>query len=229
MAEGQPRMSSEAKHGLVLFDLDGTLTDPIVGIGRSLNDALEGHGYRTLTDVEVAEFIGPPLDENFRRITGSADAPEIASLVARYRERYSDRGVTESVAYPGVREALANLAGRGLRMGVCTSKRTDFACRILERLELREFFEFVDGADVGIQKWQQIEALRTRGMLTPASILVGDRGVDIDAAHRNGLAAAGVLWGYGSLAELLAEAPEHLFESPADLVLLGATARRVPR
>jgi phosphoglycolate phosphatase len=107
-------------------------------------------------------------------------------------------------------------------MAVCTSKRADFARRILERFDLHGFFEFVDGGDVGVQKWQQIEALRTRGVLPSRSILIGDRGIDIVAAHRNGLDAGAVLWGYGSVDELSAEHPELLFESPPGLLVLGA-------
>jgi phosphoglycolate phosphatase len=101
-------------------------------------------------------------------------------------------------------------------MAVCTSKRRDFAERILAMFDLRQFFLFVDGGDVGVRKWQQLTALRAQGKITTASVMVGDRATDLIAAHCNGLSSGGVLWGYGSYAELSNESPQYLFRSPAE-------------
>jgi phosphoglycolate phosphatase len=95
-------------------------------------------------------------------------------------------------------------------MGVCTSKRVDFAEQILKMFGLRAHFRFVNGGEVGIHKWQQIEGLLARRAVTPSSIMVGDRAVDLIAAHRNGLQSAGMLWGHGSRAELEQEGPRYL-------------------
>lgn len=213
-------------HDLVLLDLDGTLSDPLTGIGRSINHALSALGYAPLELSELAVHIGPPLDEAFRTLTGATSPAELNALVARYRERYADIGYSENVLYPGIAEALTRLREAGVPLAVCTSKRVDFAERILEMFGLRSFFLFVDGGDVGVPKWQQIERLRSQRVVSTSTVMVGDRDVDIVAAHRNGLHAAGVLWGYGSHAELASERPRYLLESPPDLLTLDVRVAR---
>ncbi|HSI49859.1 MAG TPA: HAD hydrolase-like protein [Ideonella sp.] len=203
-------------YDLILFDLDGTLSDPAVGIGRSINHALLHHGHVPLQPHEVPGWIGPPLDESFRGLTGGGDEALVLSLVAKYRERYGELGYAENTLYSGVPQALQVLTDAGVAMGVCTSKRVDFAEQILEMFGLRHFFGFVSGGDVGVHKWQQIAALRERGVIKGPAVMVGDRAVDLIAARRNGLHGAGVLWGHGSHAELAAEQPHHLFREPAE-------------
>jgi phosphoglycolate phosphatase len=205
-----------------VFDLDGTISNPIDGIHRSLNHALEQHGFQPVDRERVAEFIGPPLDGAFRILTGTDDAEEISALVRTYRERYSTVGYAENVLYAGVREALQLLREAGLVMGVCTSKRADYATLILERFEIRHLFAFIDGGDIGVEKWEQLERLREEGAVDEGSLMIGDRAVDLTAAHRNGLRAGGVLWGFGSRGELEAERPERLFRSPDEWAELVA-------
>ncbi|MFO1338658.1 MAG: HAD hydrolase-like protein [Burkholderiaceae bacterium] len=82
---------------------------------------------------------------------------------------------------------------------------------------LDSHFQLVDGGEIGVQKWQQIAALRAAGRVGDASLMVGDRAVDLVAAHRNGLCGAGVLWGHGSAEELHAESPRYLLDAPAQL------------
>lgn len=102
-------------------------------------------------------------------------------------------------------------------LGVCTPKRTDFAERILDLFGLRPHFSFVRGGDVGVAKTEQLRTLLAQGMVRPTSVMVGDRAVDIEAAHANGLEAVGVLWGHGTRAELAAAGPVGLLEDPAEL------------
>jgi len=204
-------------HDFILFDLDGTLSDPQLGIGRSINHALERHGFMPLAAGAVSRYIGPPLDESFRVITGRDDDATIHALVATYRERYGDIGYAENLLYAGIPEALTTLADAGLPLGLCTSKRRDFACKILALFQLDHLFRFVDGGEIGVHKWQQIAALRAAGQVSEQSLMVGDRAVDMVAAHRNGLAAAGVLWGHGSRDELQAESPRYLLEAPTEI------------
>jgi phosphoglycolate phosphatase len=206
-----------APHDLVLLDLDGTLSDPLLGIGRSINHALAHFGYAELELSALAIYIGPPLDQAFRSITGCDSPGELAALIAKYRERYGEIGYAENTLYPGVTEALRDLANAGVPLAVCTSKRADFAEKILELFDLRPYFRFVSGGEVGVHKWQQIEALAKQRHVTPSTVMVGDRAFDLVAAHRNGLHAAGVLWGHGSRAELENERPRYLFSSPAEL------------
>jgi phosphoglycolate phosphatase len=204
-------------HDLILFDLDGTLSDPLVGIGRSINYALEYFGFAPLDLARLAPYIGPPIDETFVSLTGVSSDCDIQALVAKYRERYSDIGYSENVLYPDVADAIAHLANADVPLGICTSKRADFADRILQMFGLREHFAFVSGGDVGIAKWQQMQALMAAGRVGPNTLMVGDRAIDLIAAHRNGLLSAGVLWGYGSEAELARERPRYVFRSAAEL------------
>lgn len=208
-------------HDLVLFDLDGTLSDPLEVIARSINHALSHFGHAPMEHTDLAAYIGPPLDETFRSIAGLSNDSDINAYVARYRERYADIGYAENVLYAGVPEALRRLGEAGIPMAVCTSKRSDFAEKILVMFGLRQHFRFVSGGDVGVQKWQQMASLCAKGMASPASIMVGDRAVDMVAAHGNGLKAAGVLWGFGSREELAKETPLYLFGSPVDLATLA--------
>lgn len=117
---------------------------------------------------------------------------------------------------------MSSLAAAGISLGVCTSKRVDFAEKILTMFELRSHFRFVSGGDTGVHKWQQLESLLARCQVSRSSIMVGDRAVDLLAAHRNGLRSAGVLWAHGSRAELENERPSCLVASPAELVRLAA-------
>lgn len=213
-------------HDLILFDLDGTLSDPLEGFGRSMNYALTHFGHAPLELAEFATYIGPPIDGAFRTLAGVNGESEINAYVAKYRERYADVGYAENVLYPGVAESLQRLSDAGVPMAVCTSKRSDFARKILAMFGLLQHFRYVSGGDVGMQKWQQMASLCAKGMASKASIMVGDRAVDMVAAHRNGLTAAGVLWGYGSREELAQEAPLHLFGSPFDLPTLATQSGR---
>lgn len=206
------------QYHLVLFDLDGTISDPLVGIHRSINHALAEHGFEAIDEARAAELVGPPLDGSFRVITGTTSDELVRDLVATYRERYADVGFAENTVYPGVPEVLAQLDAAGLAMGVCTSKRRDFAVRILDLFGLAGYFGVVDGGDVGIEKWQQIGRLHSDGYAP--GLLIGDRAVDLEAAHRNGIDGGAVTWGYGSRAELESGSPEHWFESPADWLRL---------
>ncbi len=209
------------RYDLVLFDLDGTLSDPLVGIGRSINYALASFGHAELELRELGAYVGPPLDETFKHLTGATTDTDIRALVAKFRERYGQIGYAENVLYPGIAQALEQLRERDVPLAVCTSKRRDFAQRILEMFDLQRHFSFVSGGDVGIPKWRQLEALVAEGHVSGATVMVGDRAVDLQAARHNGLHAAAVLWGYGSAAELTREQPHYTFKTPAEILALA--------
>jgi len=214
-------------HDLLLFDLDGTISDPLVGFARSINYALTHFGYEPLELSACANYIGPPIDESFRTITRLTEPNKIKELVGKYRERYADVGFAENTLYPGIPESLATLAQSGVPLAVCTSKRKDFAERILEMFGLRHHFSFISGGEIGLEKWQQIESLLAQGSVSTSSVMIGDRHFDIVAARKNGLSSAGVLWGYGSRAELEKEQPTYLFASPAELSVLAEDRHHV--
>ncbi len=201
----------------LVFDLDGTISDPKDGMCRSLNYALQKCGYPERGEDELQSLIGPPLDKSFAALTGSNDKALIAALVAKYRERYATTGYAENVLYDGMADTLAHLFQQ-VKLGVCTSKRVDFAEKILDMFGLRSFYSFVDGGDVGIAKAQQLRRLKDTGTITDRAVMLGDRDVDLTAAHDNGLHAAGVLWGYGGRDELMSERPQFLFAKPRDLM-----------
>jgi phosphoglycolate phosphatase len=203
---------------LLIFDLDGTISDPSVGIGRSFNHALTAFGYPEISEQDVSQYIGPPLDVAFRQIVRPAGDNEILGMVAKYRERYGEIGCAENVVYPGIPEALAHLASRGIPMGVCTTKRADFAEQILALFGLREYFEFVSGGDIGVHKRDQLGALLERGFVTKDATMIGDRAVDVIAARAHGLHAVGVLWGHGSEEELLGAGPDRVLRAPRELM-----------
>jgi phosphoglycolate phosphatase len=140
------------------------------------------------------------------------------ALVAKFRERYAEVGYAENHLYPGVAEALASLSNAKIPMAVCTTKRQDFAEKILAMFGLFHHFRFISGGDVGLPKTQQLQALVAQGLASRFSLMVGDRAVDVAAAHSNGLQAGGVLWGYGSQAELMGAKPRYLFHSPVELL-----------
>ncbi|MDD1701740.1 MAG: HAD hydrolase-like protein [Methanoregula sp.] len=212
----------------LVFDLDGTLSDPAPGICRCLNYSLTSFGYPGLTEREVSQYIGPPLDFGFRQITGETADERIAEMVARYRERYGRIGYAENTLYPGIREAIRDLSDRQIPLGICTSKRADFAEKILGMFHLREYFSFVSGGDIGIVKEDQLRGLLQDTTIDRrTAIMIGDRAVDILAARANGLASVGVLWGYGSKKELQEAAPEKILETPEHIKDLVGGSRPV--
>ena len=201
----------------LVFDLDGTLTDPAEGIVKCLNYALSEHGHTSRKPVELQRYIGPPLDESFRDLLQLAASEPVDDLVATYRVRFARVGYTENVLYEGIPEALNDLRAAGLTLGVCTSKRVDFAEQILELFSLRQYFEFVHGGDVGISKGQQLAELLEQGHVDQNSTMIGDRRFDVAAAKSNGLRSAGVLYGYGDMQDLVAAAPDWLISTPQEI------------
>lgn len=204
----------------LVFDLDGTISDPAVGIGRSINYALEHFGHAPVPPDRVSPLIGPPLDHSFRTLTGVAASDHIAELVAKYRERYAQVGYSENVLYPGIPEALDTLSKAGVRFGLCTSKRVDFAESILRMFGLRHHFAFLSGGEIGVHKKQQLTALLEQGTVSQASLMIGDRAIDVEAANANGLGAIGVLWGHGTEEELRSAKPLRLLKDPGQLMEL---------
>lgn len=205
----------------LLFDLDGTISDPAVGFCRSVNYALSAFGYPIMRDEEISRHIGPPIEDTFRLLTGSCSEQHILALIKKYRERYGEIGWSENAIYPGIPEALERLAKRGLLLGICTTKRVDFAAKILTMFEIRNYFGVVSGGDVGISKADQLADLLAKGAVSSDSTMIGDRAVDVTAARTNGLRSVGVLWGYGTADELREVAPEIVLSAPQELETLA--------
>jgi phosphoglycolate phosphatase len=201
----------------LVLDLDGTISDPSLGITRCFNHALKIHGFPTVSNSAIAREIGPPLDETFMKLAPGLSASGVTDLIATYRERYSDTGYSENTLYPDIPDALHRLKEAGITLGVCTSKRRDFAERILSLFGLLDHFNFVNGGDIGISKQSQLTGLLNAKIIDNGAIMVGDRSVDIKSAQANGLCSIGVLWGFGDYAELAEASPSFILERVAEL------------
>jgi phosphoglycolate phosphatase len=205
----------------LIFDLDGTISDPSLGIGRCLNYALQAHGFPAVSVAQVAAGIGQQLDAALCTLCPDADHATRASLVATYRERYAAIGYAENTMYPGVPESLKALAAAGMPMGVCTAKRRDFAEKILAMFGVLSHFRFVEGGDIGIKKRDQLAGLLQSTAIDHAAVMIGDRAVDISSAKANGLRSVGVRWGVGDLAELQGAGADVILSSTIELRQLG--------
>ena len=212
---------------VVLFDLDGTLTDPGVGITGSVAYALEKYGIRIKDRTELYKFIGPPLHESFEKFCGFS--PEQAKeAVAYYREYYSDRGIFENAVYNGMEELLAGLKDAGRTLLVATSKPELFARMILEHFGLTRYFNYIAGANMDGSRTRKDEVILyalMAGNVTDMSkaVMVGDREHDILGAKKVGIDSAGVLYGYGSRKELMEAGADYILEKPENIaqVVLG--------
>jgi phosphoglycolate phosphatase len=193
---------------VILFDLDGTLTDPKEGITRCINYALERMAREPLDTNQLLFAIGPPLRTSFARLLETDDPRAIELAMKYYRERFATVGLLENYVYSGITEMLATLKSRGCRMLLATAKPHVYAHRILEHFNLLAPFDGVYGSELDGTRQHKSELLvylLEREQIDPAcrlTVMVGDRAHDIDAAHANGCRAMGVLWGYGSTSEL---------------------------
>ena len=191
---------------VLLFDLDGTLTDPSVGIVACLRYALERLGRPAPPDPELAAMIGPPLRGNFAALLGSRDPALIERAVSLYRERFGETGLFENRVYPGVPEMLEQARRQAEALFVATSKPTVYAERIVERFGLARHFRRVHGAELAgrFEDKRDLVAhlLATEGIAAGAAVMIGDRAVDVQAARANAVRSVGALWGFGGDGEL---------------------------
>ncbi len=190
---------------VVLFDLDGTLTDPKEGITKSVRHGLARVGVDAPDLDALVAYIGPPLQDSLMSIGGLSEADAAEALIG-YREYFADRGLFENVPYDGAADLLAGLTADGWRLAVATSKPTVFAERILDHFGLREPFEVVAGAELdGSRRHKHdiiVHALDQLGCSSDGCVMIGDREHDVLGARRAGMASIGVLWGYGTREEL---------------------------
>ena len=189
----------------VLFDLDGTLTDPAEGITNALMHAQRRLGRPVSPREDLFVFIGPPLIETFMSEWGLSREESEQALVY-YREHFGTKGLFENVPYAGIGDCLARLKEAGLRLFVATSKPEPLSLRILEHFDLIKYFEAVAGSTMDEQRTKKGEviayALKTFDLRPEETVMVGDRKHDVLGARENGLNCIGVLYGYGSRAEL---------------------------
>ena len=203
----------------VLLDLDGTLTDPAVGITNCIVYALSRLRVVAPPAHDLHFAIGPPLRVTFATLLKNDDAAIIEQAMGFYRERFADVGLFENVVYDGVPEMLATLKTRNYRLLLATAKPHIYARRILAHFGILTPFDGVYGSELDgtrQHKGDLLAFLLAREHIASAcAVMVGDRHHDIEAAHANGCRAIGVTYGYGSAGELTHA--DRLCNSPTDL------------
>lgn len=209
------------KYNYILFDLDGTLTDPKVGITKSVQYSLEKNGIivESLSDLE--KFIGPPLKESFMEFYSFNEVKSIQAI-EYYREYFKDKGIFENEVYEGILILLKELKKRGLIIGVATSKPTVFAERIIEYFGLTEYFDLIIGSNLDGTRTNKAEIIRYAIEKLAVEnlneiIMIGDRKHDVIGAQKNNIDSIGVLYGYGSLEEMEAINPTYIVNSISNL------------
>jgi phosphoglycolate phosphatase len=190
----------------LLFDLDGTLTDPFVGISRSVQYAMEKLGQPVPSADDLRWCIGPPLKLGFARLLDTDDDEVTDEAVRLYRERYATIGKFENSLIDGVPEILSSLSAEGHFLSIATSKLKTYAGDIIDHFGLAQYFDALHGSELdgrNALKGDLVRHILATERIEPGNaIMIGDREHDIHGANANGVAAIGVLWGYGDRTEL---------------------------
>lgn len=210
------------KYEYILFDLDGTLTDPKLGITKSVAYALKSYGIQVDDLDSLLKFIGPPLQESFVKYYGFSEE-QGAEAVEKYREYFKPYGIYENKVYDGVENMLTELVKCGKKVILATSKPTVFANVILEYFHLDKYFTCAVGSELDgsrVKKGEVItEALRQAGVTDKSlAVMIGDREHDILGAKENGIDSIGVLYGYGDRDEHKAAGAGMIVESVEELL-----------
>ena len=205
---------------ILLFDLDGTLTDSGKGIMNSVSYALEKFNIRETDPKRLRRFVGPPLKESFLNFYGFSEE-EGERAVAAYREYFTEKGIKENKLYPGLREGLTALKGKGFRLGIASSKPEVFVEQIARDFQITEYFDVMAGSllDGGRTDKAQVieEALRRLGASPEQTVMVGDREHDVKGDACLGIPCAGAVYGYGSREELIQAGARWLLEEPGEI------------
>lgn len=210
---------------IAFFDLDGTLTDPQVGITTCIVRALEGMGKVVPSQEELNDWIGPPLLDSFHDYLGSAALADDALQL--YRHRFTRVGMFENEKYPDIDGALSSVARNCDALFVVTSKPRLFAERIIEHFEMASYFDGIYGSELDGSLTDKAElikhVMREESIAAKYATMIGDRSHDIIGARSNAIRSVGVLWGYGSRQELQDAGADLICESVLELpkILFG--------
>jgi len=206
----------------LLFDLDGTLTDPFTGITKCISYALDMLDRKLPPRESLGWCIGPPLKDSFAKLLTPGDDALTEKAVAFYRERFGTVGLYENEVYDGIPEVLEALQNNGHTLYVATSKPAVYAERIIDHFGLDRYFKRVFGSELDgtrSDKTGLISHILQRELIAPsATSMIGDREHDIIGAIENSIYGFGVLWGYGTRDELENSGAHAFFKTPEDLV-----------
>ncbi|MBN1662447.1 MAG: HAD family hydrolase [Deltaproteobacteria bacterium] len=214
----------------LLFDLDGTLTDPFEGITKCIQHSLTTLGRPSPPRESLRWCIGPPLKSSLARLLASDDDRLAEEAVAAYRERFGVVGLYENDVYPDIPDMLDGLKKMGHTLFVATSKPTVYAERIIDHFGLRPYFSRIYGSELDgthVDKTTLIAYLLQREVMDSSeTLMIGDRRHDIIGAKANNIDGIGVLWGYGTREELEDAGACACIAQPLELVvaLRGKTA-----
>lgn len=208
-------------YDVILFDLDGTLTDSGPGITNSVAYSLKKYGIEVTDRTELYKFIGPPLKESFEKYYGFS-AEDSRKAVEYYREYYTDKGIFENAVYEGIEELLREIRKSGKKAVVATSKPEIFAKRILVHFDLAKYFEHIVGANMDETRTKKDEViscvLQSLAISDRSNVLmIGDRKHDILGAKKNGIASLGVLFGFGDYEELEKAGANYIVKNVKDI------------
>ena len=206
----------------ILFDLDGTLTNPEIGITNCVMYALEKFGIKENDRKKLHPFIGPPLTYSFQTFYGLSEE-ESKQAVVFYRERFSVKGLYENEVYAGVPEMLRNLKEQGKIIILATSKPEEYAIKILKHFDLYQYFDFIAGATMDGSRGEKADVIAYALKISriedkTKAIMVGDRNYDILGAKEHGLDSIGVLFGFGDYEELTKEGATYIAETVEDIL-----------
>ena len=205
----------------IFFDLDGTLTDPGLGITNSIIYALK-HWRISVSDRTVLyPFIGPPLKGSFMTYYGFSEE-QAMEAIHFYREYYAEKGMYENVMYPDIPKLLEHLKAAGKKLILATSKPEKYTIPIMEHFGLSDYFDFMAGATSDEQRTKKGDviayAIEQMGIQDLAEcVMIGDREHDVIGAHDNGMDGIGVLYGYGGREEFERVGAEHIVENVEEL------------
>ena len=206
----------------LLFDLDGTLTNPGIGITNSVIYALHNFNIDISNRSELYKFIGPPLKDSFKKYYGFSNE-QSGLAIQYYREYFKKQGIFENEVYDGIHDLLIELKAIGKSLIVATSKPEAFAIEILRHFDLYDYFDFVAGATMDDSRNKKSDiihyALNNCNISDkPLAIMIGDREHDIIGAKDNGLDSIGVLFGYGTYNELKNAEVTFIADTPMDIL-----------
>lgn len=221
---------TEIRPDAVFFDLDGTLTDPGLGITNSVMYALRHYGIEVEDRRSLYTFIGPPLVDSFQKYYGFS--PEEAKrAVEIYREYFREKGLFENELYPGVPEMLAKLKENGYMISLATSKPDVFSERIIRHFGIDGYFDFLAANNLAETRSDKkaviaygLEGLEIKD--PRRVVMVGDRRYDIEGGNFYGMKTVGVTYGYGSREELTGAGASYTVDSVCGLEKLLLSLRQ---
>ncbi len=211
----------------ILFDLDGTLTDPKIGITSSVQYALKAFGIEEPDLDRLEPFIGPPLADSFMEFYGFT-AKQAKAAIEKYRERFDHHGIYENEMYEGIDKMLSNLKENKRTLAIASSKPTPLVIRVLDHFGIKEYFDYIVGSELDGRRGKKEEVVEEAlRLMVPKTLgvqerrahiaMVGDRKFDVEGAKAFGLTSVGVSFGYAPAGELEAAGADYIVDTVSEL------------